>query len=238
MSGSDLVIHSQSGQDAAPSAFTTVDTPVQSAIYTIQSMLHEHSHDKQMTDQLSQILRQLMANDPYMPTFNFSKTSDLAEETKSWITNTFGHQAVSTTPSSSAAADASAGIVQIDSNSSERVKRLQTLEFNCWDLDHSAVDALIFEMFDKFTLLQTFAVPKIKFQGFIDAVRRGYRDNPYHNFLHGFDVLQVVFALCSSGSVVRRLTQLEVFVMFIVALCIDIDHGKSVYPFNQPLVSS
>ena len=58
-----------------------LDTPLQSAIYTIQQLLHEDGIDSQTAAGLSTILKELTAANPYLPTFNFSG-SDLADDTK------------------------------------------------------------------------------------------------------------------------------------------------------------
>jgi hypothetical protein len=58
-----------------------LDTPLQSAIYTIQQLLHEDGIDAQTAAGLSTILKELTAANPYLPTFNFSG-SDLADDTK------------------------------------------------------------------------------------------------------------------------------------------------------------
>jgi hypothetical protein len=51
-----------------------LDTPLQSALYTIKDMLHEEGIDNAMRSQLSKILKQLSQVHVYMPTFNFSST--------------------------------------------------------------------------------------------------------------------------------------------------------------------
>jgi hypothetical protein len=43
-------------------------------------------------------------------------------------------------------------------------------------------------------LIQRFKIPVAKLENFIMKVRDGYRDNPYHNFRHAFDVTQTVYA--------------------------------------------
>ena len=51
-----------------------LDTPLQSAMYTIKDMLHEEGVDDELRTQLSKILKQLSNVHVYMPTFNFSST--------------------------------------------------------------------------------------------------------------------------------------------------------------------
>jgi hypothetical protein len=100
---------------------------------------------------------------------------------------------------------------------------LKTLDFDCLKVPE-ALESLAMQMFERFDLLTTFKIARQTFKSFISAVRKGYCSNPYHNFRHGFDVLQVVFALCC-GVGVRQLRPLEVLACFITALCVHIDHG-------------
>ena len=51
-----------------------LDTPLQSALYTIKDMLHDEGIDNELRYQLSKILKQLSQVHVYMPTFNFSST--------------------------------------------------------------------------------------------------------------------------------------------------------------------
>eukprot|EP01052_Picozoa_sp_SAG31_P022875 SAG31_NODE_1844_length_7106_cov_3.064935_9_plen_110_part_00 len=50
---------------------------------------------------------------------------------------------------------------------------LQTLEFNCWDYKEEELDSFILQMFNKFSLLQTFSIPEDRFKRFVEAVRKG-----------------------------------------------------------------
>jgi hypothetical protein len=40
-------------------------------------------------------------------------------------------------------------------------------------------------------ILATFNIPETTMAEFIFTIRDNYHDNPYHNFRHAFDVLQV-----------------------------------------------
>jgi len=55
-------------------------------------------------------------------------------------------------------------------------------------------------------------------------VRRGYLDNPFHNFRHAVDVLQSVFRLGMALSWVSLLSAPVRFSLMVVALCHDVGH--------------
>lgn len=125
-----------------------------------------------------------------MPTFNFA-SADLASETKTWIAQTFSGAIDEETASPSVVHQQPATPTM---DSSVMTMSLQTLDFNCWDYEEQELESLILQMFNKFSLLQTFNIPEQVFKCFVEGVRKGYRTNPYHNFHHGFDVMQVAFA--------------------------------------------
>ena len=60
------------------------------------------------------------------------------------------------------------------------------------------------------------------------AVESGYRANPYHNALHGADVLQGVHYLLLSTGVATKLPAITLFATLTAALVHDIGHfGKN-----------
>lgn len=61
---------------------------------------------------------------------------------------------------------------------------------------------------------------------FLEEVRRGYRDNPYHSFIHAFDVTQTLFTLLTTFGAVAtlQLTTLETVAIMIASVCHDIEH--------------
>lgn len=55
-------------------------------------------------------------------------------------------------------------------------------------------------------------------------MRKGYRAVTYHNWRHGFNVGQTMFALLTTGRLKKYYTDLEAFAMLAAAFCHDIDH--------------
>ncbi|KAI1894357.1 hypothetical protein AGOR_G00114980, partial [Albula goreensis] len=56
------------------------------------------------------------------------------------------------------------------------------------------------------------------------TIRKGYRDITYHNWRHGFNVGQTMFALLTTGNLKRYYSDLEAFAMVAAGFCHDIDH--------------
>jgi hypothetical protein len=103
-------------------------------------------------------------------------------------------------------------------------RALETLDFDLWEYDEERLVELAVLLFRKSGLMESFKINEGRLRAFLNAVRDGYRSNPFHNFRHGFDVLQVVAAL-TAGTTLRQLRPLELLAMFITSLCVDLDHG-------------
>ena len=235
-----------------------LDTPLQSAIYTIQQLLHENE-DPEIAAALTTVLKELTSANPYLPTFNFTAT-DLADETRLWIANTFcdptggspSFKELSAETPLAAAADTEADPA-LD-------KALLTVEFDQWEYTEAELDKLVIHCFRRFGLLETFKIKEKTIRAFVKAVREMYNPNPYHTWRHGFDVLQMVSAICASGrsvppnpnhcadttprllthppwfcafdwpSALESLRSLELLTLLISSIGVDLDHGGGTQP--------
>ena len=80
---------------------------------------------------------------------------------------------------------------------------LQTLSpILSWDFDPFlySTDQLLqfsFTMFQAFDLCNRFNIDAGKLQHFLSDIASHYRDNPYHNFRHGFSTLHCAFMICT-----------------------------------------
>ena len=63
------------------------------------------------------------------------------------------------------------------------------------------------------------------FARFVYEVRTMYNDVPYHNWLHAADSAQFVFSVFRNANVANCLTKIEMFALFVAAICHDIDHN-------------
>jgi hypothetical protein len=59
---------------------------------------------------------------------------------------------------------------------------------------------------------------------FILNLRAHYNDVPYHNWFHALDVTHFIYTLNMSARFDRFLTNLELFALFLAAICHDVDH--------------
>jgi dual 3',5'-cyclic-AMP and -GMP phosphodiesterase 11 len=58
----------------------------------------------------------------------------------------------------------------------------------------------------------------------------------YHNWRHGFNVAQMMFAMLTSGQMSQQFSDVEVFALLVGSLCHDIDHRGTTNQFQKLLV--
>ncbi|KAA3682191.1 cGMP-dependent 3',5'-cyclic phosphodiesterase [Paragonimus westermani] len=88
-----------------------------------------------------------------------------------------------------------------------------------------SVEATLF-MFYQLRFVQRWQIPMPVLTRFVLTVQRNYRNPPYHNWTHAFCVGHFAF-LCLTNASQRLesyLDPLELFALFVGALCHDIDH--------------
>lgn len=56
------------------------------------------------------------------------------------------------------------------------------------------------------------------------SIRKNYRPLKYHNWRHGFNVTQTMFAVMKTGKMERFVTDLEILGLLVACLCHDLDH--------------
>jgi dual 3',5'-cyclic-AMP and -GMP phosphodiesterase 11 len=105
-----------------------------------------------------------------------------------------------------------------------RLQMLNTLEFNVWQCTEDDLLVLSFRMFQEMDLIQTFQIPVDTLRNFFVKVRRSYRDNPFHNWVHAFSVLHVTYLQLLQTQASQWLTSLDVLGVLVAAICHDIDH--------------
>nr|AWC68224.1 phosphodiesterase alpha subunit 6C [Lampropeltis getula] len=89
--------------------------------------------------------------------------------------------------------------------------------------DHDLIKCGI-QMFFQLKVVEKFKVPAEVLTRWMYTIRKGYRDITYHNWRHGFNVGQTMFALLMTGKLKKYYTDLEAFAMVSAAFCHDIDH--------------
>jgi hypothetical protein len=79
-------------------------------------------------------------------------------------------------------------------------------------------------LFHKHNLINKFQIPVQKMLDFFDAVDKGYKNNPYHNSIHGCDVMQTVNHFLVKGGYMQHLTEVEIMAAIVAAASHDIGH--------------
>eukprot|EP01097_Dermamoeba_algensis_P001608 TRINITY_DN1602_c0_g1_i4.p1 TRINITY_DN1602_c0_g1~~TRINITY_DN1602_c0_g1_i4.p1 ORF type:complete len:464 (-),score=54.11 TRINITY_DN1602_c0_g1_i4:203-1594(-) len=101
---------------------------------------------------------------------------------------------------------------------------LRSWNFDVFTYKENDLLPLAVSMLHHLELITRFKIPVQKLMSFLVSVRSSYRNNPYHNFYHAFDVFQTVFCFLSTMNGKKFLTPLDMFALLIASLCHDIDH--------------
>jgi uncharacterized membrane protein YgcG len=119
-----------------------------------------------------------------------------------------------------------------------KIDQLQSVDFNCWDYSDDQLLLFIVVIFKDMGLIDEYNIPIDTMREFCLAVRAGYRQNPFHNFKHGFSVLQFCYTALRVSEATSKLTSLDVLALMVAALCHDIDHPGNTNSFEIASQSS
>ncbi|KAL2095192.1 hypothetical protein ACEWY4_009911 [Coilia grayii] len=89
--------------------------------------------------------------------------------------------------------------------------------------DDNTATAVI-SMFEDMGFINTYKIDKNTLARFCLVVKRGYRDPPYHNWMHAFSVAHFCYLLCKNLDMGQYLEDIEIFALFVSCLCHDLDH--------------
>ncbi|ODM99734.1 Dual 3',5'-cyclic-AMP and -GMP phosphodiesterase 11A, partial [Orchesella cincta] len=101
---------------------------------------------------------------------------------------------------------------------------LCTLTFDDFSLDRDPMVVAAVRMFLDLGLVTKFKMDYATVIRWLLTVQRNYRNVPYHNWRHAFNVAQVMFAVLTSCEMKDTFPELEVLGMFVACLCHDLDH--------------
>lgn len=94
-------------------------------------------------------------------------------------------------------------------------------------LSRSELLAVIMLIFERFELFDILNVDREVFRQFVVVIEANYCENPYHNFRHGVDVLQCCYHVLNTSLMLRRMFKpIDIFALFVAALCHDVGHGS------------
>eukprot|EP00116_Pleurobrachia_bachei_P001974 sb/3462236/ len=116
-------------------------------------------------------------------------------------------------------------------------------ELNNWDIDVFKYDSLtsnkpfrqLFpEILNRYGLIKQFKINLCYLENFCALVEQGYNlhGNPYHNAVHGADVLITTHNLISSTGFVSWLSEIEILALLFSAMIHDVEHTGTTNNFH------
>lgn len=87
-------------------------------------------------------------------------------------------------------------------------------------------------MFEDLGMIERWKIPKEVLVRFLLMVRKGYRNPPYHNWIHAFTVAHFCYLLYKNAKISNRLRDVEMLALFVACLCHDIDHRGTTNSFQ------
>ncbi|NXX49864.1 PDE2A phosphodiesterase, partial [Tricholaema leucomelas] len=82
----------------------------------------------------------------------------------------------------------------------------------------------ILSMLQDMNFISTYKMDRQTLTRFCLMVKKGYRDPPYHNWMHAFSVSHFCYLLYKNLELVNYLEDIEIFALFISCMCHDLDH--------------
>jgi len=117
-----------------------------------------------------------------------------------------------------------------------KLSQLNSLEFNVWSYSHDDLLYFTYSIFEEMGLIKQFNLQPDILKNFIIQVRQKYRDNPFHNWVHGFSAFHFCYLfLRVLSNAAQYLTPLDILGLMIAALCHDADHpgNTNLYEINS-----
>ncbi|XP_044274540.1 cGMP-dependent 3',5'-cyclic phosphodiesterase [Varanus komodoensis] len=82
----------------------------------------------------------------------------------------------------------------------------------------------ILSMLQDMTFINSYKMDRRTLVRFCLMVKKGYRDPPYHNWMHAFSVSHFCYLLYKNLELANYLEDIEIFALFISCMCHDLDH--------------
>ncbi|XP_052828434.1 cGMP-dependent 3',5'-cyclic phosphodiesterase isoform X2 [Octopus bimaculoides] len=92
-----------------------------------------------------------------------------------------------------------------------------------WVPENDTCKAVAF-MFEDLGFTTRWRIRRDSLVRFILMVKKGYRNPPYHNWIHAFSVAHYAYVMVKNARLHEYLDELEIFALFVSCLCHDIDH--------------
>uniref|UniRef100_A0A8B9JBM5 Phosphodiesterase n=1 Tax=Astyanax mexicanus TaxID=7994 RepID=A0A8B9JBM5_ASTMX len=82
----------------------------------------------------------------------------------------------------------------------------------------------ILSMFEDMGFINTYKIDIHTLARFCLMVKKGYRDPPYHNWMHAFSVSHFCYLLYKNLELSNYLEDIEILALFVSCMCHDLDH--------------
>ena len=124
-------------------------------------------------------------------------------------------------------------VAQEVANPCEPPTSFPSLLFPTYIIDEESKSvSLAYYMFDDLGLITRWSILPQTLIRFLLMVKRGYRDPPYHNWMHAFCVGHFFYALAKSVRINDFFTENELLSMLIACFCHDLDHRGTTNAFQ------
>ncbi|XP_001369173.1 cGMP-dependent 3',5'-cyclic phosphodiesterase isoform X1 [Monodelphis domestica] len=82
----------------------------------------------------------------------------------------------------------------------------------------------ILSMLQDMNFINSYKIDRQTLVRFCLMVKKGYRDPPYHNWMHAFSVSHFCYLLYKNLELSKYLDDIEIFALFVSCMCHDLDH--------------
>uniref|UniRef100_A0A672H9W5 Phosphodiesterase n=1 Tax=Salarias fasciatus TaxID=181472 RepID=A0A672H9W5_SALFA len=82
----------------------------------------------------------------------------------------------------------------------------------------------VLSMFEDMGFINTYKIEMNTLARFCLMVKKGYRDPPYHNWMHAFSVSHFCYLLYKNLGLSNYLEEIEILALFVSCMCHDLDH--------------
>uniref|UniRef100_A0A8C6KQE8 Phosphodiesterase n=1 Tax=Nothobranchius furzeri TaxID=105023 RepID=A0A8C6KQE8_NOTFU len=82
----------------------------------------------------------------------------------------------------------------------------------------------VLSMFEDMGFINTYKIDLQTLARFCLMVKKGYRDPPYHNWMHAFSVSHFCYLLYKNLGLSNYLEDIEILALFVSCMCHDLDH--------------
>uniref|UniRef100_A0AAX7VDD9 Phosphodiesterase n=1 Tax=Astatotilapia calliptera TaxID=8154 RepID=A0AAX7VDD9_ASTCA len=99
-------------------------------------------------------------------------------------------------------------------------------EFTCTprSLPDDTTPMCVLSMFEDMGFINTYKIDMHTLARFCLMVKKGYRDPPYHNWMHAFSVSHFCYLLYKNLGLSNYLEDIEILALFVSCMCHDLDH--------------